>query len=264
MSCGCGVDQPDSGRDVDCNFPSRVKVFDYNQIVNDELALLLLGKGYRGIVFSYSGVPQEYLNCCDRHNLLWRKEKRGLSSVSVAEEGLDLVFKWFRSMWLRFELRNKHALVIGSRGFVGEEMCRIVEGVGMTLLEYDILDEQPDLFGLWLKEAELIFICTPEIGEPLLGKKEFVLMKNKPLIVNVSGRPSLVDDKVLHEFLDKGKVVGYTADHDEYHGQPLSAFSKCFYQTHQGAKSIEALEARFVEKEKNINELNASIIKRKK
>jgi len=37
-------------------------------------------------------------------------------------------------------------------------------------------------------------------------------MKNVPLIVNVSGRTSLVNEEVLYKFIDAGKVKGYACD----------------------------------------------------
>lgn len=250
-----------SFNDLPGSYSSKIEVFGFNQIINDELALLMIGKGYKGIVFDYSGVPKSYTDCCDRHKLLWAKEKRGLSSVSVAEEGLNLVFKWFARMMLRFELREKNALVIGSDGFVGKEMCRIAKGVGMDLLDYDVLDGRPDLYSRFLGMAEIIFVCTPELKEPLLGKKEFSQMKSNPLIVNVSGRKSLVDSQELFKSISSGRVLGYAADHEEFVEQPLGSLVRCVYQQHAGAKSVEALARRFVEKESNIKVLNTLIIK---
>jgi len=264
--CRCGVCKPDSGRDVDqmkAMENKKIKIFKYGEILNNDLALLLKGLGYKGIVFSYSGVPQKYIDVCEKQGLLWKKEKRGLSNVSVAEEAFNLVFKWFGHMGLRFELKEKNALVIGARGFIGREVCRIAEGFGMNVLDYDVIDERPDWYKKYLKMSEIVFICTPQLSKPLLGRKEFDLMKNRPLIVNISGRPSLVDQVVLHEFLDKNLLLGYTADHEPFDAASDCAsqmkVNKCFFQKHQGAKTLEAIERRLLEKQKNINILKQII-----
>jgi len=229
-----------------------VHVFNYNDLVTDQMALLLKGKGITKVVFGYSGVPKEYLQILDKHEITWLKEKKGLSNVSVAEEGINLVFKWCKSIGIRFELNNKYALVVGSEGHIGKKLCKILRGFGCKVLDYDLVQDRQDNYERYLGLAEIIFICTPELDGPLLGEKEFVLMKNNPLIVNVSGRTSLVDEKVLHDYLDKGLVLGYACDEES------DPFKRCFFQKHQGAKSIEAIERRLVEKEKNINLANSN------
>ena len=228
---------------------SKVIVFNYKSIVNDSIALLLKGKGF-SVVFDYSGVFKKYLDCLDKHKVPWLKEKQGLSNVSVAEEGINLVFKWFKKEKKRFELNGKVALVIGSEGYIGKSLCKILRGFGCKVLDYDIVLREKRLLDFWLSFAELIFICTPELNSYLLSEKEFGLMKKNPLIVNVSGRASLVNEKVLHEYLDKGLVKGYACD------EQSEVYKHCFFQVHQGAKSIEALENRKLEKQKNIKVLS--------
>jgi len=227
-------------------------VFNYKKIVNDKIALLLKGKEL-SVVFDYSGVPQNYLNILDKHKVFWRKEKRGLSNFSASEEGVNLVFKWFKKEKKRFELNGKTALVIGSEGKIGKNLCKILKGFGCKVLDYDLVNNERKHFEMWLDFAELIFICTPELEWYLLNENEFGLMKSNPLIVNVSGRVSLVNEKVLHKYLDKGLVKGYTCD------EKSEAYKHCFFQGHQGAKSIEALELRTLEKQKNIKVLSTNI-----
>jgi len=258
----CRVCEPDSGYDVEMikieeekrreKLMSKVMIFDYKSIVNDKICLLLKGKKF-GVVFDYSGVPQSYTDCLDKHKVPWRKEKKGLSNVSVAEEGLNLVFKWFKKTGKRFELKGKNALVIGSEGHIGKSVCKILRGFGCHVLDYDIIIRKRRHLDFWLEFAELIFICTPELNSYLLSEKEFGLMKACPLIVNVSGRVSLVNEKVLHEYLDKGLVKGYTCD------EQSKAHKKCFYQVHQGTKTIEAIKRRKLEKQKNIKVLSTNI-----
>ena len=243
----------------------KVHVFNYGDLVNDKMALLLKGKGINKVVFSYSGVPKKYLYILERHGIKWLKEKKGLSNSSVAEEGINLVFKWFNQIGVRFELNNKSVLVIGSEGHIGKQLCSILKGFGCNVLDYDVVLREKRQLDLWLDFADLIFICTPELDAPLLGGREFGLMKNNPLIVNVSGRPSLVNQKVLHEYFDKGKVLGYTADHEPFDlvsdCNSQMHVNKCFFQKHQGARTLEAIERRLLEKERNISELNTRIIK---
>ena len=253
----CRCCEPDSGYDVEMikieeEKRKKVHVFSYGDLVTDQLALLLKGKGISKVVFGYSGVPKEYLQLLERHGIDWVKEKKGLSNVAVAEEGIFLVGKWFQMMGIRFELNGKNALVLGSEGFIGKSLCRILRGFGCNVLNYDIVFREKRHLDLWLDFADLIFVCTPELSEPLLGEMEFGLMNNNPLIVNVSGRVSLVNEKVLHKYLDAGKVLGYACDEES------EPFKNCFFQKHQGAKSIEATERRLVEKEKNINLANSN------
>jgi len=227
-------------------------VFNYKKIVNDKIALLLKGKEL-SVVFDYSGVPQKYLNILDKHKVKWLKEKKGLSNFSASEEGVNLVFKWFKKERKRFELNEKVALVIGSEGCIGKSLCKILKGFGCKILDYDLINNEREHFEMWLGFTDLVFICTPELNTYLLGEKEFGLMKNVPLIVNVSGRTSLVNEEVLYKFIDAGKVKGYACD------EKSLKYNHCFFQKHQGAKSVEAIKRRNLEKQKNIKVLSTNI-----
>ena len=124
-----------------------------------------------------------------------------------------------------------------------------MKGFGCHVLDYDVVFRKRRHLDFWLGFAELIFICTPEIKGFLLDEREFKLMKNRPLVVNVSGRVSLVNEKVLHDFISRGWVRGYACD------EKSEEHKHCFFQKHQGAKSIEAIERREKELEKNIKTL---------
>jgi len=130
-------------------------VFNYKKIVNDKIALLLKGKEL-SVVFDYSGVPQNYLNILDKHKVFWRKEKRGLSNFSASEEGVNLVFKWFKKERKRFELNEKVALVIGSEGCIGKSLCKILKGFGCKILDYDLINNEREHFEMWLGFTDLV------------------------------------------------------------------------------------------------------------
>jgi len=144
-------------------------------------------------------------------------------------------------------------LVLGSEGRIGKRLCKILKGFGCKVLDYDVVIRKRRHLDFWLGFAELVFICTPELNGYLLDEREFKLMKNRPLIVNVSGRTSLVNEKVLYDFISRGWVWGYACD------EKSEVYKHCFFQKHQGAKSIEALERRLIEKQKNIKVLSTNI-----
>jgi D-3-phosphoglycerate dehydrogenase len=98
-----------------------------------------------------------------------------------------------------------------------------------------------------LKIADIITIHIPLTPETrnLIGKKEFALMRNGVYIINTS-RGSIVDEEVLLENLNSGKVAGVGFDVFEIE-PPISGFSKSIAEhpktictPHIGASTEEA------------------------
>jgi D-3-phosphoglycerate dehydrogenase len=126
------------------------------------------------------------------------------------------------------ELRGKTLGIIGF-GRIGQETARIGIGLGMNVLAFDPFVENADIYFYFhenildkrikisiktvpkervIKESDYISLHVPfnEGDSPVLGKKEFHMMKQGVGIVNCA-RGGVVSEKDLNEALDSGHVA---------------------------------------------------------
>lgn len=157
------------------------------------------------------------------------------------------------------ELQGKTLGIIGI-GRIGKSVARIALGLGMRVITYDphqqgvtitlsffdgrFLDfdipnvSKEDL----LKSSDFITLHVPSQKEPIIGEKEFNLMKDGAGIINLA-RGGVVDEKALLNALDEGKVA--FAGLDVYENEPTPSIKILMHPNvslspHIGAATLEA------------------------
>lgn len=183
---------------------------------------------------------------------------------------------WEKNVLTGFQLSGKNLGIIGF-GRIGIKVAKIARAMGMNILVYDVvfnqktekvcLDEEvsenEDIirneervkalsevegkivsFEELLAQSDIISLHVPltEKTRHLIGKKEFSLMKKKPILINTA-RGGLIDEKALYEALKTGKISG--AGLDVYEVEPpknLEIFSlpNVVCTPHIGAQTEEA------------------------
>jgi D-3-phosphoglycerate dehydrogenase len=156
------------------------------------------------------------------------------TSITVAEYTIGLMFaaarmipqayfsmkehKWEKKKFGGTELYGKTAGIIGF-GRIGREVGRRELALGMNVIFYDIFDiktdisaKQVDLETL-LKEADYISMHLPLTDKTrnMIDKKEFELMKDNAVIINVA-RGGTINEKALLETLNNGKLKAAILD----------------------------------------------------
>lgn len=159
----------------------------------------------------------------------------GASAISVAEMALANMlavsrFLHLSTMEMRagkwpkkefgngIELYNKTLGILGL-GNIGKEVARRALGFGMHVLAYDPpfspMDFIVEITTLEkvLTRADFITLHLPfdKKKGPMIGRKEFEMMKPGVVIVNCA-RGGIIDQKALLEALESGKVAGAALD----------------------------------------------------
>lgn len=157
------------------------------------------------------------------------------------------------------ELRGKTIGIIGF-GRIGREVARMALGLGMKVLATDKhvdeavikvdfyngqfinvnIETEPleDIF----KHSDFITVHTPAVGDHLIGREEFAMMKNGVGIVNCA-RGGVIDEVALIDALDEEKVL--FAGLDVFEEEPAPAIQvlmhpKISLTPHIGAATLEA------------------------
>lgn len=157
------------------------------------------------------------------------------------------------------ELRGKTIGIIGF-GRIGREVARIALGLGMKVIASDKhvdeavikvdfyngqfinvnIETEPleDIF----RHADFITVHTPFLGNHLIGKAEFDMMKDGVGIINCA-RGGVIDEVALADALDEGKVL--FAGLDVFEEEPTPAIQilmnpKISMTPHIGAATLEA------------------------
>jgi D-3-phosphoglycerate dehydrogenase len=158
------------------------------------------------------------------------------------------------------ELGGKTLGVIGF-GRIGQEVAKIGLGMGMKIAAMDVFPDPVDLecsFGghdiivhiekepleTLLAKADYLSIHTPFTGTPIIGKREFDIMKEGVILVNAS-RGGTLDEDALIDALDSGKVAHAALDVFENEPTPDQAIlnhKKISLSPHIGASTLEAQE----------------------
>lgn len=159
------------------------------------------------------------------------------------------------------ELRGKTLGVVGF-GRIGRETAKVALGLGMDVIVSDLFEvpqkltlnlsggvsvevpvKQVQLEEL-LANSDFISLHVPYIDQPIIGKKQFELLKDGVGIVNAS-RGGIIDELALIDALDNGKVA--FAGLDVYDNEPtprveLLEHPKVSLTPHIGAATLEAQE----------------------
>ena len=156
------------------------------------------------------------------------------TSITVAEYTIGLMFaaarmipqayasmrehKWEKKKFVGSELYGKTAGIIGF-GRIGREVGRRELALGMNVIFFDIFDIKTDISArqvdleTLLKEADYISMHLPLTDKTrnMIDKKEFELMKDEAVIINVS-RGGTINEKALLETLQTGKLKAAILD----------------------------------------------------
>ena len=163
---------------------------------------------------------------------------KGIVGIHLAEHAFALLLalsrglkkaietkSWEQRMPIRaktFELAGKTMGIIGLGG-TGRELARMASGFDMRIIAVDTTDvPAPDyVSALWkherledlLRESDVVAICAPLTEETrgLMGRREFEVMKNSALLLNVT-RGKIVDGEALEWALDNGQLAGAGLD----------------------------------------------------
>jgi D-3-phosphoglycerate dehydrogenase len=151
------------------------------------------------------------------------------------------------------ELYKKVLGIIGL-GNIGKEVARRALGFGMHVLAHDPPFTPMDFFveittlEKLLTRADYITLHIPfdKKAGPVIGKKEFDMMKKGVVIVNCA-RGGVVDQKALLEALESGKVAGAAMDVFEHEPptedeRALINHPRVSVSPHIGGSTVEAQE----------------------
>ena len=197
-------------------------------------------------------------------------EKRGIKvcntpdgpTLAVAELTVGLILNLLRRInemdsalragkWTKVTgnlLAGKKVGIIGF-GRIGQKTAQLLAGLGAgKIMYYDAREKfcagakGKSLEDL-LKDADIVTLHVPSNGnnEPLIGEKEFSLMKKGSWIVNVS-RGGVVDETALYNSLKKGNLSGAAVDvfeNEPYLG-PLKKLNNVVLTPHIGSYAAEA------------------------
>lgn len=157
------------------------------------------------------------------------------------------------------ELRGKTMGIIGF-GRIGQETAKIALGVGMNVIAHDPFMEKAVLkvalgndvtvdysipmasFETVIKDADFISLHVPAQDKPVIGKKEFAMMKKGAGLINAA-RGGVIDEEALLDALDSGQLS--FAGLDTFVNEPKPAMKVLMHPNvsltpHIGAATKEA------------------------
>ncbi|HHY08435.1 MAG TPA: phosphoglycerate dehydrogenase [Corynebacteriales bacterium] len=166
----------------------------------------------------------------------------GINCDAVAELALGLMITAARRIaggdgsiregqWLKLvgvSVQGKVLGIIGT-GAIGKALAKLVTGLEMELLGYDIRRDEGfaalggtyvDLATL-LRRSDFVSLHTPldESTYHMIGKKELALMKESAILINTSRGP-VVDENALYDALKRKQIKG--AALDVFETEPLT------------------------------------------
>jgi D-3-phosphoglycerate dehydrogenase / 2-oxoglutarate reductase len=162
---------------------------------------------------------------------------------------------WHKSAVDCFELRYKKLGIIGY-GNIGAQLSVLAESLGMEVFYYDIAEKlqlgtakKCDTLDELLAKADVVTLHVDgrKSNTHLIGARQFDLMKDKVIFVNLS-RGHVVDIDALVKALKSGKVLGAALDvfpdepknNQEEFINPLRGFDNVILSPHIGGSTEEA------------------------
>ncbi len=155
------------------------------------------------------------------------------------------------------QLEGKTVVIVGF-GRIGQKVASLLKPFCVRLIVVDpYVKEKIDgveffLLDQALPQADIITIhCSGE--EQILGRKEFELLKETVFLLNAA-RGMVVNEEVLIEFLEKGRVAGVWVDtfcDEPYHG-PLIKYPNVILTPHVGSYTFEARKSMEMEAVNNL------------
>lgn len=160
--------------------------------------------------------------------------------------------RWEKKAYEGREISGKTLGIIGI-GRIGQELAKRAYALGMRVLAFDtIIPKAPlDFIKMvdketLLKNADVVSLHIPKSkdGVPVIGEKEFELMKSNSVLINCA-RGGVVDEKALLNALNSGKLWGAgidVFDKEPTDNQELLLHPKVSLTPHIGAATREAQE----------------------
>ena len=145
----------------------------------------------------------------------------GRANLSMKEH------KWEKKALSGTELYGKTLGIIGG-GRIGLAVAERALAFGMKVIVYDVIKVETGLslkqvsLDELLAQSDIITLHTPKQATPILGREEFMKMKNGVILVNAA-RGGVVDEVALLEALNSGKVRA--AAMDVYAKEPPAEFA---------------------------------------
>jgi len=238
---------------------SEVALVFVNDVCTREVVARLAQAGVKLIALRCAGFDRVDLEACEKHGIRVVRVPT-YAPASVAEHAVALMFALNRNLHIAhlrvlqgnyglsglvgYEMNNKTVGVIGT-GAIGYEACRILKGIGCTVLAYDVF-ENPKVKALgipYLSLEELLPQChIVSLHCPLLPSTKHIInrdriatMKEGVMIINVS-RGGLIESSALFDALESGRIGALGLDTYEKEG---GLFFEDFtiYETSQRMKS---------------------------
>lgn len=160
------------------------------------------------------------------------------------------------------QLRGKTLGIIGF-GRIGQEMARIGLGLGMNVLAVDLIVNEVDIdinlyksedvrllvrlettdFERVIRESDIVSVHVPfQGGRAVIGAEEVKKMKKGAYVINTA-RGGAIDEDVIMEALESGKLAGVGLDVFENEPTPrrdLIDHPRVSVSPHIGASTLEA------------------------
>jgi D-3-phosphoglycerate dehydrogenase / 2-oxoglutarate reductase len=170
----------------------------------------------------------------------------------------------WRNLLQAQEVSGKRLLIIGY-GRIGRNLARMAGGFGMRIRAYDpFLQRQgwpsgnvepvADLLE-GLAWADAVSVNVPKADRPLLGAREFEVMKPGAVLINTA-RGGIVDETALAAALSTGKLAGAGLDvfdsEPPHPGSPLLAMDKVLLTPHVAGLTAECAERMAVGSVQNV------------
>ena len=162
---------------------------------------------------------------------------------------------WHKSATNSSEIRGKKLGIIGY-GNIGAQLSVLAEALGMDVYYYDVVEKLPlgnvtkcQSLQELLEKADVVTLHVDGRAENhhLIGDKEFSLMKNGVVFLNLSRGP-VVDIEALKANIESGKIKGAGIDvfpyepktNDEPFTSPLIGVRNTILTPHIGGSTEEA------------------------
>lgn len=235
------------------------QIYFRNDLVN------LWNRGYRGILLDSMGFDHFPVRHAKEIGFIV-KNLPDYCSGEVAEHGFTMLSRLMERLEENRSLRDFSVLVIGSEGHIGKKLVYKSVGRCKEVLMFDkkLGHDKKRLDSYWGK-VDVVFLAIPL--NP--GTKSFVDyylikkgVKNRPYLVNVSGRKKLVQINDLRIGLNRGLLKGYCID-EELNANMLKK-PNLLWTPHIGWKSDSSVIKRKVVREKTLKELEKELEESKK
>lgn len=154
--------------------------------------------------------------------------------------------KWNKKAYTGVELSGKTFGIIGF-GRIGKALADKARALGMNVIFYDKFyknNEKYDYlpFEEVLRKSDFISLHVPSTEKPLIGKKEFEMMKDGVFLINAA-RGGVIDEIALLTALNSDKLAGAGIDVFMQEPKPnpeLCNHPKVSVTPHIGAATAEA------------------------